>query len=72
MLFRGAVEASRSPSVQTTLKKVVGLANLTYALWAAHVTQYIDNEIEEQERKRKKRNYLPFMHKWQKHNLKTK
>ena len=53
MLFRGAVEASLSPSVQSTLKKWVGLTNLTYALWAAHVTQYIDNEIEEREQERK-------------------
>ena len=44
-LFRGVVEASLSPSVKSTLKQVVGLTNLTYALWAAHVTQYNDHEI---------------------------
>ena len=53
MLFRGAVEASLSPSVQSTLKHVVGLTNLTYTVWAAHVTQYIDNEIEEREQEKK-------------------
>jgi len=30
----------------------VGLTNLTYPVWAAHVTQYIDNAIEEREQEK--------------------
>lgn len=53
MLFRGAVEASLPPSVQTTLKSVVGLPSQAYTVWATHVTQYIDNKLEKQEQEKK-------------------
>lgn len=53
MLFRGAVEASLPPTVQTSLKNVVGLSSMAYTVWAAHVTQYIDNELEQQEQEKK-------------------
>ena len=46
VLFRIAVEASLPSSVQTTLKKVISLLYMTYAVWAAHITQYIDNKLD--------------------------
>lgn len=53
LLFRGAVEASVSPTVLTSLKNVVGLSSMTYSVWAAHVTEYIDRELARAEQDRK-------------------
>ncbi|XP_029932519.1 uncharacterized protein LOC115376851 [Myripristis murdjan] len=53
LLFRGAVEASVPPSTQAALKKVVGLPVINYHMWAAHVTQYLDNELEQRIQEKK-------------------
>ena len=52
IIFRGSVESSLSPTVQAALKAVVGLQSMPYAIWAAHIIQYRDNEFEEQEQEK--------------------
>lgn len=46
MMFRTACEKAVSMPIQNKLQAVVGLPNMEYAMWAAHMIKYIDDEAE--------------------------
>ena len=53
VVFRAAVHSSLPTDVVLALRNVVGLSALPFAQWAAHVTLYMDNELDKQAREKK-------------------